>query len=109
MLSLGGWLSWQAIRGLMPAAPAWLGYALAVLGGVGLIWGHGYMHGADGKSAAVERCNLAWTTQIDEKNDELTEARARAKAAADAEPATPADAAERLRLCGKSPTCRDHR
>ena len=100
-------LFWRIAGWLMPYATPKLGYALAIAGGLALVWGHGYMTGSDGRGAAVARCNLSWTTKLNEKTDELNEARIRAQAAAALEPATPADAAQRLQLCQSSPTCRE--
>lgn len=110
LMALAGQLPaifWRVAQWLMPYATPRVGYALAILGGLSLIWGHGYMTGSGHTAAAVERCNLSWTTKLNEKTNELTEARMRAQAAAALEPATPDNAAQRLQLCQSSPTCRD--
>lgn len=107
MLSIAGWLSWQAIRGVVPWASPVLAYGLALLATVGLLVFCGYHIGSEGKAAAVAERDLQWTRTIKEKTDELDTLRERARRAADAEPASPAVRAERLRLCKQSPTCRD--
>jgi hypothetical protein len=106
MLSIGGWLSWQAIKGLVPWASPAVGYGLASIAAVALLLLYGYHLGADGKAAAVAERDLEWVTQINEANDQLQVLREVARQAADRVPPTPHDRAARLRLCAKSPTCR---
>jgi hypothetical protein len=106
MLSIGGWLSWQAVRALVPWASPLLAYGLAALASVGLLILYGYHLGSDGKAAAVAERDLEWVTKINEANNQLQALREAAKHAADRVPPTPHDRAARLRLCAKSPTCR---
>lgn len=85
-------------------------YLIAAIAGASAIiaiWTHGYSNGVNGKDAAVANRDLQWQQQIREQNDELQRLRARAREAADRVTPTPADRAERLRLCQQSPTCRD--
>lgn len=107
MLSIGGWLSWQAIRGLVPWASPKLAYGLAALATVGLILLYGYHLGADGKSAAVAERDLEWVTRYNEANDQLDVMRQAARRAAEAELPTSDDHAQRLQQCRQSPTCRE--
>lgn len=109
MLGLGGWLSWQALKGLMPWAPPWLGYGLAVLAVAGLIGLYGYHLGARGLDAAVAERDLEWIKEIGEQNYEMEREAERVRLAGDDVAPTPADRDERMRLCAASPTCRDNR
>lgn len=107
MLSIGGWLSWQAIRAVVPWASPALAYGLAALATVGLLLLYGYHLGADGKAAAVAERDLEWVTRYNEANDQLDVLRQAARRAAEAELPTSHDHAERVRQCAASPTCRD--
>lgn len=109
IFDIPAWLSWQAIRALMPKAPPWLGHALAAVAVVALIWGHGYWTGSEGKDAAVAERDLHWIKKLSEQHHEQQRASERARLAANRVSDTPADRAERLRLCRESPTCRDGR
>lgn len=107
MLSIGGWLSWQAIRGAVPWASPALAYGLAALATAGLILLYGYHLGADGKKAAIAERDLEWVTKYDAATDQLDALRDQARLAAQRELPTAADYAERLRQCRESPTCRE--
>lgn len=67
----------------------------------------GYVKGRAGEAAAIAENNLTWTTKLQTAKDDHARELAEARRLAAAEPATPADRAERLRLCRASPTCRD--
>jgi hypothetical protein len=107
MLSIGGWLSWQAIRAFVPWASPALAYGLAALATVGLLLLYGYHLGADGEAAAVAERDLEWVTRYNEANDQLDVMRQAARRAAEAELPTSDDHARRLQQCRQSPTCRD--
>lgn len=107
MVNIAGWLSWQALRSLVPWASPWLGYALAAIATVGIVWLHGYMIGSQGKGAAVAARDSQWVTEISETNNDINEARRRARNAADRVGPTPIDSAQRMQLCRQSPTCRE--
>lgn len=107
MLQIGGWLSWQVIRGMIPWASPLMAYGLAAVAGVGLILLYGYHLGSRGLDAAVIERDLEWVTKYNEANDQLDALREAARRAAEGELPTPADRVERVRLCKASATCRD--
>ncbi len=59
--------------------------------------------------AAVAARDLHWQSQIQKANETHERNLQAAAWAADTVPATPADRAERLRVCQQSPTCRERR
>jgi hypothetical protein len=107
MLNIGAWLSWQAIKGLVPWASPWLAYALAIAATAGLLVLYGYHLGGEGKRAAVAQNDLEWMAKINDANNQLAELRQKARDAGDAEQPSPADRAKRLQLCRQSATCRE--
>lgn len=107
MLGVTGWLSWQAIRAVVPWASPALAYGLAALATVGLIFLYGYHLGSRGLDAAVIERDLEWVTRYNDANDQLDVLRQAARRAAEAELPTSHDHAQRLQQCRQSPTCRD--
>jgi hypothetical protein len=78
--------------------------AIMIVGGFGFVC---YMKGQDGKQAALAQQKLEFVeAQKTERAKHAEELRA-ARQAGEAEPPLAADRAERLRQCGKSPTCRE--
>lgn len=109
MFSIGGWLSWQAIRALMPAAPPWLGYGLAIAASAGLIWFHGYTHGSDGKSAAVTAANASCEIRIANTRTAAMQTMADLLDTIQNDPAEqPKTPADELKLCKASKLCREN-
>jgi hypothetical protein len=92
-----------AIPGIGPKTIMAIG-AVMIVGGFGFVC---YMKGQDGKEAALVQQKLEFTrAQQTERAKHAEELRA-ARQAGEAEPPLAADRAERLRQCGKSPTCRE--
>jgi hypothetical protein len=108
-----GRLAWPALRWLAPGLPPQLTAALGVLllalitiGGPALAV---YIHMRGAITAAELRRDMHWKDEIARANADHQTRLEAALAAADDEPATPVDRAERLRACQQSPSCRDRR
>ena len=86
---------------------------LAIAGVIilGLIGAIGYTAGSGGKreaiDAAIAENDLHWTNHLQAERDRNANELTAARRAGAAESDTPADAAERLRICESSATCRD--
>lgn len=107
MWALAAQAFWRLVKWVVPWASPALGYGLAVAAVTGMVWLHGYMIGADGKGAAIAKRDLHWHQEIEKERLAHEEEQRRARLAGEMEPPTPADRAQRVRLCGESPTCRD--
>lgn len=108
MIRIIGPLFWRFAKLAMPWARPWLGYGVAAIAAVGIIWLHGYMIGNRGKEKAIAVRDSHWAAKINETNNEINDARRRARNAANRVTDTPIDRAKRLQLCRQSPTCREH-
>lgn len=97
----------KAAGGLVPGLGPTAFIALALVFSHTMIGGYGYMRGSEGKKEALAKRDLKWTLQLQQERNAHDDALSTARKAAEAELPTPADRAERLRLCKKSPTCRD--
>ena len=98
LASFLGWMPSLGPRGFMVIAGA------IILGLVGLT---GYIKGSARTGEAVAETNLEWTTKLQKAKDDHATELSEVRRAAAAEPTTPADRAERVRLCRESPTCRE--
>jgi hypothetical protein len=109
--SAAGRLLWPAIGGLAPwgnpqVTIALLAGLLAVIV-IGAPAGAVYLTMRGTVKAEGIACDLQWKTEIVDANQIHTAKLDAARKAADAVTGTPADSAERLRICQQSPTCRD--
>lgn len=92
---------------VVPWASPKLGYALAALFLTGLVWGHGYMKGSEGKAEAIAQRDTHWQQEIRRANQAHEQAIEDARHAAESEQPLSNDRSERMRSCAESPTCRD--
>jgi len=110
-LSTAGRLLWPAIGGIVPAGnpviPITLLAGLLAAIVIGTPAAAVYLHMRGQVKAERIACNLDWKTEITDANQIHTAKLAEARKAAEAVTGTPADRAERLRICQQSPTCRD--
>ena len=116
LLEIAAWLGrafWPLLRGLVP----WSGpkltlaliFALGAVIAIGAPAGYVWLTMRGEVKACERTCDLRWETKIlreTQANDEEIDA---AVEAGRSVPATPADRAERMRVCRQSPTCRDNR
>jgi hypothetical protein len=106
-----GRLLWPAIGGIVPAGNPAITIALLASLLAAIVIGTPaaavYLHMRGQVKAERIACNLDWKTEITDANQIHTTKLADARKAAEAVAGTPADRAERLRICQQSPTCRD--
>ena len=93
--------------GLIPGLGPTAYLAIALLATHGLTYGYGYFRGNEGKAAALVARDLEWQILLEQERNSHADALSTARKAAEAELPTPADRAERMRLCKQSPTCRE--
>jgi hypothetical protein len=104
---------WPLLRMLAPAMTPKL--TLAGIAALGLLVSHGALYAYvrvkahDEKVYALLLRDLEWKEEIEKEKEAHAAQIKQALDKAAGEPATPADAAQRLQLCRKSPTCRDGR
>jgi hypothetical protein len=110
-LSTAGRLLWPAIGGIVPAGNPVI--TITLLAGllaaivIGTLAAAVYLHMRGQMKAERIACNLDWKTEITDANQIHSGKLAEARKAAEAVTGTPADRAERVRICQQSPTCRD--
>ncbi len=106
-----GRLLWPAIGAVAPVAGpkltvALIGLLLAVVA-IGAPAGAVWLSMRSAVNAERQARDLHWQTEITKANQTHAEKLEAARKAAEAVAGTPADHAERVRVCRQSPTCRD--
>lgn len=103
--------AWPLLRWVAPALPAkatlYLIAALGLLASHGAVAGYVWVQGYKARVEAVASAKADFRETLAKEKEAHDNRVAAAIAAAEAEPATSPDRAERVRQCAASPSCRD--